>query len=306
MKFNPCKLYPSLPYFVQDRAPWNWKTLESSWAAHSPVAMSLYLGIKQSKWWDGVGRSHWSMCFCRCLRRHFSIFNLMGMFLKIVDFSFVFFGAIWAKHRWMHWHNVCLKRHLDASLAKMPCVSLGERKCQSQSKKLCDSFQARSSFWGSRRRPVVHSELAHFQLWPLVPLSCRAPSHLGNFGDFFVHLLQGTRDPHSMYDLTFLIKATIRYFLSGDITVFFQHNVINVQLEYQSQGAFLVFLLIVQLKGNKTRERAAFNYNPWWSNSQTDKNFSSSSLTNGSLLSLEVINSPQWRVLADGMRHERE
>lgn len=53
-------------------------------------------------------------------------------------------------------------------------------------------------------------------------------------------------------------KATIRYFLSGDINVFFQHNVINIQLEYQSQGAFLVFLLIVQLKGNKTRERAAF------------------------------------------------
>lgn len=32
-----------------------------------------------------------------------------------------------------------------------------------------------------------------------------------------------------------------------------------IQLEYQSQRAFFfVFLLIVQLKGNKTRERAAF------------------------------------------------
>ena len=175
MKFNPCKLYPSLPYFVQDRAPWNWKTLESSWAAHSPVAMSLYLGIKQSKWWDGVGRSHWSMCFCRCLRRHFSIFNLMGMFLKIVDFSFVFFGAIWAKHRWMHWHNVCLKRHLDAFLAKCHVFHLGERNANHSRKSCAILSRQDQAFEEAGEGPLFTVNWLTFScgLW----FRCRAEHH---------------------------------------------------------------------------------------------------------------------------------
>lgn len=63
-------------------------------------------------------------------------------------------------------------------------------------------------------------------------------------------------------------KATIRYFLSGDINVFFQH-VINIQLEYQSQGAFfLCFCWSFSSKVIKHESVQHFNYNPWWSNSQ--------------------------------------
>ena len=103
-------------------------------------------------------------------------------------------------------------------------------------------WKARSSSRGrSRRRPAVHSELAHFQLWPLVPLSCRAPSHLGNFTGENCPFSQGTTNPHSMYDLTFF-KATFGYFLSGDIPLFFQHNAINIAKIPIPMSVFRVFV----------------------------------------------------------------
>lgn len=46
--------------------------------------------------------------------------------------------------------------------------------------------------------------------------------------------------------------------MSGDINVFFQLNANNTARIPIPKSVFFVFLLIVQLKGNKTRERAAF------------------------------------------------